>query len=107
MKLIQLMKIADEGYRKDFPESSLLECVNRRTGRPLDQPPSGDTLALFVVRELSETFESKASDHEQLAEAARCVEKAVNDLGNILSALDKPAPAASKPRADRRAFPGG
>ena len=56
MTLIELIRRADKGYTTDFPESSLLELVDRETGRPLPDA-SGDTLALFVVRELGETFD--------------------------------------------------
>lgn len=87
MTLIELIRRADKGYTEDFPESSLLELVDQETGRPLPDA-SGDTLTLFVVRELGETFDPDAADEEQLPTARRCIENAVHDLGNILTALD-------------------
>ncbi len=50
--------------------------------------PIGDTLALFVVRELAETFDPEASDGQQVAEAIRVIAAARNNLDNIVSALE-------------------
>lgn len=91
MRLIELIVLCDAGYTQDFPESSLLEYINPRSGGPLLKLPSpiGDTLALFVVRELSETFDPDASDEEQLSEAIRVMAAARNNLDNIVSALEE------------------
>jgi hypothetical protein len=89
MTFLQLVRICDEAYSRDFPESALLEFVNRRTGQPRRRTPSpvGDTLALFVVRELAETFDAQAGDEAQIAEAARVMEMARANIENIISAL--------------------
>lgn len=89
MTLLQLIGLCEAGYSKDFPESSLLSLVNRRSGAPLKRLPSpvGDTLALFVVRELAETFDPEASDEQQVAEAIRVMEMASANLDNIITAL--------------------
>jgi hypothetical protein len=91
MKLIELIRICDAAYTRDFPESSLLRFVNARSGQPLLRLPSpvGDTLALFVVRELSETYDPDADDQQQIAEAIRVMEVAAGNLDNIISALQK------------------
>jgi hypothetical protein len=91
MKLMDLVLICNEGYRRDFPESSLLEFVNPRSGQPLLRMPSpiGDTLALFIVRELAETFDPDASDDEQIAETVRVMTAARDNLENVISALVK------------------
>ncbi len=91
MKLYHLILLADAGYTQDFPESSLLRLVNPRSGQPLLRMPSpiGDTLALFIVRELAETFDPKASDDEQIAEAVRVMTAAKNNLENVISALEE------------------
>jgi hypothetical protein len=85
------MLICNEAYTEGFPESSLLEFINRRSGRPLlmVQSPVGDTLALFVVRELSETFDPESSDQEQLTEAIRVIGAARSNLDNIIHALER------------------
>lgn len=83
MKLIDLITVADQAYRKNFPESSLLEFVDD-SGKPLDPPASGDTLALFIVREFAETFDENAPDVDQYGEAIRVMENAARDLTNII-----------------------
>lgn len=91
MTLINLIRICDQAYTQDFPESSLLGFVNKETGEPLKRLPSpiGDTLALFVVRELAETFDAEASDDEQIAEAIRVMEMARANIDNIVSVLER------------------
>ncbi len=91
MKLIDLVLICNEGYTQDFPESSLLEYVNLRSGQPLLKMPSplGDSLAVFVIRELAETFDPDASDGEQIAEAVRVMSAARDNLENVVTALEK------------------
>lgn len=100
MKLIELIALADCGYMRGYVDnrgenaiSSLLDFVNRHTGKPLptEAQPGGDTLALFVVRELAETFDEDAPDRAQLAEAVRVMELARDDLDNVLATLDKAA----------------
>lgn len=89
MKLLELITTCDEGYRQDFSESSLLEFVHKKTGRPLERLPSpiGDTLALFIVRELAETFDPEATDQQQIVEAIRVIERAKSNLDSIVMAL--------------------
>ena len=96
MKLIQLVRICDGAYSQDFPESSLLELVNQRSGKPLKRMPSpiGDTLALFVVRELAETYDADANDEQQITEAVRVMEMAKGNLENIICALNEWCPPA-------------
>lgn len=91
MRLIELLAICHEAYSQDFPESSLLSLVNQRSGEPLKRLPSpiGDTLALFMVRELAETFDAEASDGEQIAEALRVMEMAQANIDNIISVLER------------------
>lgn len=40
----------------------------------------GDTLALFVVRELKDTFDPEAQDTNQLSTAAQAMQRATNEL---------------------------
>ena len=89
MQLIQLLQIANGGYVKDFPESPLLDLVNKKTGQPLKRQPGGDSLALFVVIELAETYDEEATDDEQLEEAVRVMTAARDNLENIIVALEK------------------
>jgi hypothetical protein len=89
MTLMQLIHLCETGYTKDFPESSLLAFVNQRQGTPLRMLPSpiGDTLALFIVRELGETYDADASDEGQIAEAIRVMEMARTNIENVINIL--------------------
>lgn len=57
MKLLELLNAANEGY----PDGYLAEYYDTKTGA-LKKHGSGDTLAKFIVPELIDTFDSKASD---------------------------------------------
>ena len=48
---------------------------------------NGDTLAKFLVIELRETFDTDASDDEQLAAAERAVYAAIGELEAVREAL--------------------
>jgi len=91
MKLIELIRICDQDYFTDFRESSLLALVNPREGTPLLKldSPIGDTLALFMVRALTETFNSNASDEQQLEKAIWVLEEARNNIQHVICALRK------------------
>ena len=48
-------------------------------------PVGGDTLAEFIVRELCDTFDAKASTGEQVTEAVRVLNRAKEDLAAVIS----------------------
>ena len=85
MKFIDIVKLAERGYAKDFPESILLDFVDEQ-GNPKDE--SGDTLALFIVRELHETFDDEAREEDQIDAAINAMRKARSDLDNVIAALE-------------------
>lgn len=90
MKLTDLISVANRGYTKDFPESSLLTFVDER-GEPNGE--TGDTMATFIVTELFETFDPDASDGAQVDEAVRVMERARRDLDNLIACLENSEPA--------------
>jgi hypothetical protein len=50
----------------------------------------GDTLAVFIARELHETFDPDASDRDQLETAQRKIETAMHELrGVVLGIADE------------------
>jgi len=53
-----------------------------------DACKQGDTLALFLVLELTDTFDPEASDRDQLATARRAVDMANEQLNDVHMALD-------------------
>ena len=77
MKLSELLSVAEQGY----PD----------TGAYLDATSKNDycddTLALFVVRELRDTFDHNAPVEAQLNEAIRAMRVARDDLDGVIEAL--------------------
>lgn len=93
MTLRELIALANKGYETNFcdddgqnPLSSLLDMVDE-TGKPLEPPPNGDTLALFIVRELNETYDKDAGDEDQRETAADALYRAAEDLLNTVNAI--------------------
>jgi len=71
MKLEEIIEIADEGY----PDGLVLASFQGMR--------VGDTLAEFVAREIKETYDAKASDKKQLAEAVRVIKTAREELQSV------------------------
>jgi hypothetical protein len=59
-----------------------------QNGDPLYPPAGGDTLALFIVRELSDTFEDEANDLEQTSSARQALQSAVDQLQAVVGSLE-------------------
>lgn len=81
MELVDLLKKANKGYTDGF----LTEYFNEETGQL--KAGFGDTLAKFIVVELTETFEDEAGDEEQTSVAIRCLECARDELQSVINAL--------------------
>lgn len=91
MKLLELLNTANQGY----PDGCLAEYYDTKTGER--KSGSGDTLALFVVIELTETFDPKADDEAHITEAVQSLTRARTDLDRVITAL-----MARRPSADSR-----
>lgn len=93
MKLTELLEIASEGY----PDKALEQYFDADEDRVFDKDNDGgrlgDTLALFIVRELKDVYDSAASDLDQLQTAMDALGKAENELGccytELMRARDK------------------
>ena len=83
MKLVEILNKANEGYDDGF----LTEYYNETTGELKDG--FGDGLAKFIVVEIAETYDSEASDEDQINEAVRVLEAAKQDLDGVIDALSK------------------
>ncbi len=59
------------------------------SGYPGGRGTDGDTLALFIARELSDTFEPGRNDTLQLAIAAHALQRGVEDLQAALKPICK------------------
>lgn len=66
---------------------SRLETYYDEQGNFIDNPVGGDTLARFIVLELIETFDTEATDEDQILEAIRVMENARGDIQNVINAL--------------------
>jgi hypothetical protein len=58
------------------------------TSCPKDNPDAGDTLALFVAREIKDTFDPEASREAQISEAARVLYRAGNQLSGLADCVE-------------------
>jgi hypothetical protein len=81
MKLPELLNVANQGY----PDGYLAEYYDTKTGAR--KSGRGDTLAVFIVLELIDTFESKASDDSQIGIATELLERGRKDLLDVIQAL--------------------
>lgn len=76
MKPQTLIQIASDSY----PDGAVLDAHERGEA-------AGDTLALFIAREIAETFETGKPTSEQLGRAIEVMEKAHGEIGEVLSGL--------------------
>lgn len=77
-RMNRLMRIVNAGY----PDGLILRCWDKKNARPLDFG-AGDTLALFLAREISEV----CADETDLQEALECAERAVSAAAYELQEL--------------------
>ena len=80
MRLVNLLNLANIGY-----DGCLEMFYDNDTGEPIDE--SGDTLAMFIVRELQSTFLPDASDRSQLEEAIRVLTVGKEGLESVIRVL--------------------
>ncbi len=76
MTLDEIIQMADEAY----PDGLV---ARAHKGEDV-----GDTLALFIVRELTDIYDPDASDAEQAAAARGALETAINELQAVCGALE-------------------
>lgn len=69
-----------------YPEAAVLDCWDMGRERPLKRD-NGDTLALFVARELRDTFDPQAEEATQIATAVRAMQTAADELQRVAHAL--------------------
>jgi hypothetical protein len=81
LTLLELLYLANDAY----PDGFLAEYYDAKTGER--QPGSGDSLARFIVAEVSETFNSDAPRSAQLREARIALGRAIDDLESVIEAL--------------------
>jgi hypothetical protein len=77
------LNLANTGY----PDGALSGYYTK-TGRKREGSDSFDGLAKFIVIELIETFEPRASREDQLETAAGCIRIAIEELESVLDVLE-------------------
>jgi hypothetical protein len=90
MKLKNLIKIIDKAY----PDGMVGQAFGK-DGTEITSP--GDTLAEFIAREVTETFDPEAKTTDQLAEALRVMNSAHREVGEVVDALEQALKIASPP----------
>lgn len=88
MQLHEIMEIIHPAY----PDEETRQCWNPKRNRPCSG--AGDGLAEFIVREIADTYDESASDHDQIEEAIRVMQRARFELQNIIEALQSARPIA-------------
>lgn len=83
MTLNQVIKAANRHY----PDGLLDACWDYANERPRTASKAGDTLALFIVRELRDVYNPEASTEEQIKEAHRAMECAAEELHEVARGL--------------------
>lgn len=88
MTLSDLIRIANEHYDDGY----LAAYFDFANGVPALSEEQGDTLALFTVSEIADTYDADASDEDQIREAIRVMESAARQLQVVASGLAEAYP---------------
>ena len=84
MTLKELLDLANAAY----PDGQLAEYYDVN-GNFVDNKHGGDGLARFIVVEITETYDAKASKTRQVEEAMRVMARARDDIEEVLRELYK------------------
>ena len=83
MTLNQLVCRASSSY----PDAYVLQYWDSGIEQPRANQMGGDTLAQFIANELADTYDSDASEEEQVATAVKVMQSAADDLQAVADAL--------------------
>lgn len=70
-----------------YTDAAVLDYFDLQSEELVEDHESGDTLALFIAQELSDTYDPDASDCDQVASAVRTIQRAADELGMVAHAL--------------------
>lgn len=90
MKLIELIRLASAGWEKTS-EIPLTEYLDENGKVKKDADKLGDTLGLFIVREIVDTYDPKQGDGDQAQEALRVMLSTSRELDNVIRELAEAA----------------
>lgn len=96
ISLPELLSIIEKGYGNDMmPEwSSVLD----KRGKLVKPGDLGDTLAIFLIREIGEFYNPRAGATTNLDSAAEAVRTAIEELVRVEAALLRARWGEEKPR---------
>ena len=83
---MQINDLIDHANRF-YPDCMIQQNWDYVKGRAKPEKRGTDTLAVFVCREIESTFNPEASDEDQLFEAARAIQTAVDELQSVVRGL--------------------
>ena len=69
-----------------YPEAAVLDCWDTHRERP-KRDTGGDTLALFIARELASTYDPQADEATQIATAVRAMQTGADELQRVAHVL--------------------
>lgn len=81
MQLRDLIALASKGYS----DEDLV--LDYHDGKFSPVEPQPDTLALYIARDIADTFDESMTDDQQAAEARRVLETAIDDLRRVIDAI--------------------
>ena len=84
MRLDDIIKAADKAYPDGLVGKAYREIKAKKDSAVLTV---GDTLAEFIAREITETYDPKAGTDRQLEEAAHVMETALSEVQNVWQSL--------------------
>lgn len=86
MTLVELLDLV----RDNYPTPDTISEMYDRDGRETPCAAHlGDTLALFITREVRDTFDENESSPHQVEAATQCLESAVRDLQAVIHSFDQ------------------
>ena len=71
-----------------YPDDAILQCWDIAQAKPRLNPV-GDTLAMFVVREIAGAFDPDAGDEEQIQTATDAIRRAADELSAVAHCLER------------------
>ena len=84
MTFPELIKLVDKGWYEENGITSLLD----QNGEIDETNVEDDTLALFIAKELKDTFDDDSDDENQVLDAITALDAARRDLDKIIDALE-------------------
>ena len=71
-----------------YPDDAIIQCWDIARAKPRLNL-AGDTLAMFVVREIAGAFDPHAGDEEQIQTATDAIRRAADELSAVAHCLER------------------